>query len=380
MTIRMNILLLLALPLSVQAGESGPLAHGAMPEPGKAGPAHESRLFVGSTRITNGQAALDLPIDTPENAVLVVFDEQPLAVRAPQAGGPHANDYERRLPARGFDNPALASMDVPAVGSRIALDSLPAQSNRLTVESARKSGQLRYAVMQPDSPVAMTVQARPLATQSGKPLTLTAQLPADAQAEVVARIRGVGKVALRDDGQGADLQAGDGIHTAMFAAPKVQGMREIVMRVDASGELGTGSAFRRTTSARSMVSESRISLSQADVRVDADALEFSLAATGRYRIEAVFGRDGQALAFAREQVGIEKSRNRPNIRLPRPPSAAAANEVVIRVLDMESMGLAAELSLPLTPQASTATMSAEPAIEMPASKRAAAREHSRDRF
>lgn len=353
------------------AGESGHLPGGPLPEPGSAGPAHHSQLFVASGTIRNGNARLDIPLDAPGNAVLVVFDEHPLAARAPQGG---------KLPGKAFNNPSLQSMDVPAIGARIELGSLRRGANAVTIESARRSGQLRYAVLQPESALEMVVQAAPLAARSGEPVTVTAQLDsADAATtRVSAKVRGVGKVRLHDDGAGADARAGDGIFTARFDAPRVKGLQETVIRVDADGQLADGTRFRRTASATAMTSEAMLQLSAADIAVDADGLRIPLnAPKGRFRVEAIFGvkgggTKGQALAWARDEV--QGKRGPRAVSLPRPEAAAAADRVIVRVLDMDSRAVAAEVALDLQPQASGVQFApaAEPAL--PASKAAAAQQ------
>lgn len=349
------------------AGESGHLPGGPLPEPGSAGPAHHSQLFVGSGNIHNGNASLDIPLDAPANAVLVVFDEHPLAARAPHGG---------KLPGKAFNNPTLQSMDVPAIGARIELGSLQRGANAVTIESARSSGQLRYAVLQPESTLEMVLQAAPLAARSGEPVTVTAQLDGvDAtRTRVSAKVRGVGKVSLHDDGAGADARAGDGIFTARFDAPRVKGLQETIIRVDADGRLTDGTRFRRTASATAMTSEAVLQLSAADIAVDPDGLRIPLnAPKGRFRVEAIYGAKGQALAWARDEVMGKRGPRA--VSLPRPEAAAAADRVIVRVLDMDSRAVAAEVALDLQPQASGVHI--EPAAEpaLPASKAAAARQH-----
>lgn len=359
------------------AGESGHLPGGPLPEPGSAGPAHHSQLFVASGNIRNGQVSLDLPLDAPGNAVLVVFDEHPLAARAPQGG---------KLQSRPFNNPTLQSMDVPAIGARIELGSLRRGANAVTVESARRSGQLRYAVLQPESALEMVVQAAPLAARSGEPITVTAQLDGVdvASTRVSAKVRGVGKVSLHDDGAGADAIAGDGIFTARFDAPRVKGLQETVIRIDADGRLADGTRFRRTASATAMTSEAMLQLSAADIAIDADGLRIPLnAPKGRFRVEAIYGvkggvikgegTQGQALAWTRDDV--QGKRGPRAVSLPRPEAAAAADRVIVRVLDMDSRAVAAEVALDLQPQASGAQLAPAAAPALPASKAAAARQH-----
>ncbi|MBW3568316.1 MAG: hypothetical protein KY410_10250, partial [Proteobacteria bacterium] len=282
------------------ANESGALPPAPMPQPGAVGPEHFSRVFVGETVIRNGQASLDIPLDAASNAYLVVFDEQPITARAPEANG-----RDRDLPNQPFRNPELESMGVPSVGARIDLASLPRGAHNVMLETARSSGPLKYAVLQPESSVEMSVQLAPLAARAGEPVTVRANLPGTSTANVNAIVRGAGKVSLRDDGTNADANANDGIYTGTFTAPRGKGLQEATVRVDADGQLQDGTPFRRTATAVAMVSHSNARFIADAVRVDSNALRIPLNGNrGSYRVEAVFGADepGHRDADAHEAV------------------------------------------------------------------------------
>lgn len=350
---------------AAQAAEVGPLPPAPMPEPGAAGPIQHSRMFVGETSVANGRAVLDLPVDAAGNAYLVVFNDQPLTARAPQSDG-----TARELPNRAFRNPVLESMNVPAVGARIELDALGRGKHRVNLDTVQKSGALRYAVVLPESAMDMRVQLAPLAATAGETITVTASLSDVVTAEIDAKIRGAGRIALQDDGSGADTEAGDGIYTGTFIAPRGKGLEETVVRVDARGQLADGLPFRRTASAVAMVSHGAVELG--GIKTYPDALRIPMdARSGHYRIEAIFGANGQTLAFAREiwQGG------KPFVDLARPEAAAAADRVIVRVLDMQTLALAGEIALDIEPLASGMPHPARAAPAMPASKARAA-----DRF
>lgn len=350
------------------AAESGALPAAPMPQPGAAGPAHYSRVFVGETVIRNGQASLDIPLDAAADAWLVVFDEQPVTARAPQASG-----QDRALPNQPFRNPELESMGVPSVGARIDLDSLPRGAHTVRLETARASGPLKYAVLQPESTLEMSVQLAPLAARAGEPVTVMASLPGTSSASVNAIVRGAGKVTLRDDGVGADANANDGNYTGTFTAPRGKGLQEAVVRVDANGQLQDGTPFRRTATAVAMVSHGNAQFVADAVRIDSDALRIPLKGhKGNYRVEAIFGANGETLAWARDTW----QGSSPFVELARP---AAADRVVIRLLDEDSLALADEIAFDLEALERHVPGNVGTSPAMPRSKAQAAERYGVDR-
>lgn len=364
---RKFIMLLGVLPLVAAAADWGVLPPAPLPEIRAAGPAHSSKTFIAEARIENGRAELALPLDTPDSAVLVVFDEQPLSARL--KGGPE-------LRKRGFREEALAGMDVPAVGTRIEVAGLERGRHRLELLTHKREGVLRYAVAQPDSPLALGLRLRPLAVHGGEPVTLSAELAGAkiGTAELEARVRGVGRVALRDDGRGEDQAAGDGIYTGRFIAPRSDTLTQLRLRVDARGELAGGTPFHRTAGAGVMLSPQRATITA--LRSAPDGLQLELTgAPGRYRVQAIFGGAGRSLAWAQEDLLLEADpagvgylregkdagvrhlkfaaggTGSATLSLPRPPVAASADAVIIRLLNRDSLALETERRLAIQPLA-----------------------------
>lgn len=327
----------------VQSAEWGNLEPAPLDMPGRAGPAHFSKVYIGETQIRNGTATVTLPVDAPTDAAVVFFDEQPLTARVPG---------DAALEGRMFRDEMLTRMDLPAVGIRMDLSSLRGGEHTLRLETARKDGRVQYALVQPNTPLELKVQTTPLAARPGDAVTITAYLDPDivTRARVNAQIRGTGNTQLRDDGRDADALAGDGVYTGVFHAPKARGLRQLALKVNARGELSSGVRFARTGTSAVMVSASNTRI---DERVTADSsgvLTIPLSgAKGKFRIEVIYARDGTALAWAREEVGL---RNQPRaVMVPRPAGAAAANQAVIRVLNLDTLGLEDERFMALQPLA-----------------------------
>lgn len=381
------IVFLCGLPAVALGSEWGLLKDGAMPEVNAAGPAHHSRTFIAEAPIRNGRAQIDLPLDTPRNATLVVFGDAPLTARSKH--GP-------ALQSKAFREPALAKMDVPSVGTRVDVSALMPGERQLQIDLPRRDGMLRYAVAQPESPLALRLQVRPLAAHGGDTVTIRADLSSapTGPATVAARIRGVGQLELRDDGRDADRRAGDRVYTGRFTAPETQGLKPLQLQVQARGRLAGGTAFRRTGGAAVMVSPRAARLESLQAR--SDSLEIALQGLpGHYRVEAIYGQGEQALVWAREDIALtagdghsgpiakdaavrqmkRSGGNTPaghTLSLPRPPAAFAADRVVVRLLNRDTLALEAERAIAIRPLAAEPPALKAPAPALPASKRRAA--------
>lgn len=365
------------------AANEGAVTPGSMPVLNARGPAHHSRFFIGETTAKQGTARLTIPVDTPRDAFIVVFNKAPVSAKTVQG---------RALPGQSFASETLARMDVPSMGTRLDVSRLAPGPRQIQL-STEATGRIRYAVVQPNSPVDFTVQSR-LAAHSGEPVVLTAQLGKGraSSAQITARVPRLGRVALNDAGRGADAAANDGVYSGRFIAPRVAERHMLRIRLDARGTLADGSPFRRTGTTAVMVDRQHAGLIG---RPDAKHGELRLnlrGIPGRYRVEAVFGHGDTALAYSRQTVelgpvgrhhGRRLARrllgmSHTRIALQRPAAAAAADHVVVRVLNKDTLGLESETDYPVEqladyqPPAPGGAPSLAPAL--PASKaRAAAR-------
>ncbi|HET9679292.1 MAG TPA: hypothetical protein VFP95_01885 [Gammaproteobacteria bacterium] len=395
--LRTALLTFVLLPFAALAVDWGVLTPAPLPVPNAAGPVHHSKTFIAKAPIQNGVAQIKLPLDTPENSLMVIFGEQKLTARVKQSGA--------LLQKRQYRQQMLTKMGVPAVGTRLNVSKLSAGEQILRIETAKREGVLHYAVAQPDSPLALQVQVHPLAAQSGEMVTVTADLSsaAIASARVNANVRGMGPIALSDNGQGADLRANDDIFTGQFRAPTTPGLKNLRLRVDATGQLAGSTAFKRTAGAGIMVSASSAALGAIQTAPDQLGIDLT-GEPGRYRVEVIYGANGQTLAWANDTVTINANaaataylragdkKNRPirhikrsaperfpgqpvaqHITLPRPDIAAAADQAVVRLLNLDTLALEAETLVELTPLTDVVPRFQKPAPGLPDSKAEAAR-------
>lgn len=342
--------ILAAVPALADTG--GAVTPGSMPTLNARGPAHHSRFYIGETTVRDGKATLTVPVDTPRNAFIVVFNKEPVAAKTTRGNA---------LPGQSFASETLAQMDVPSMGTRLDVSRLAAGPQQVQL-TTRASGRVRYAVVQPDSPVDLTVQSR-LAAHSGEPVVLTANLgkAQASDARITARVPRLGRVTLNDAGRGSDAAANDGIYSGRFIAPRVDQRRLLRVHVDARGTLADGSPFRRTGTTAVMVDQQHASL-VGRLSAGKGPLALTLRGTpGRYRVEAVYGHGDTALAYSREAVTLgpadDRHDRRPSrmsmglghmrLALDRPVAAAAADHVVIRVLNTRTMGLETEADYPV---------------------------------
>lgn len=334
--------------------------------PASPGPLHSSRFFVTTAKVINGQAEVVVPLTKPQGAFAVVLGDQPSRARV----------RGKALPVREFFEPELEALDLAPEGSRFALSSLSVGEHKLLLEGLTKPA-VQVIVAEPESPVTLALQAQPLAVRSGELVTVTAQV-ADmepvTQAFMSARLSTGETVVLRDDGQGADKVAGDGVFTGSFLAPEVEGMQGVELWVEARGRRSLGERFARVATAAVMVTKPASGLAEDPVLVGTDVLEVGLLpATGRYRVEVIYAAGNTSFAWAQEE--LELSGQAAQVRVPRPEASWGADKALVRLLNLDTMGVEAEVEVSLVPLASPPdfTAMAQKLETLPPSKLEAAR-------
>ena len=350
----------------VGSAEWGYLQPAPYPGAAPSGPLHRSNFFVTTVPVVNGRAEVVVPLTRPEAAFAVVFGDQPSRGRV----------REKALPRREFVEPELERMDLEPRGSRFDLSSLPAGEHKLLLEGLSKQT-VQVIVAEPASPVTLQLQTKPLAVRSGEVVTVTAQLIDDepvGQTRMTARLSTGTAVELRDDGQEADEKAGDGIFSGFFLAPEVSGMEGVELSVEARGRRAQGERFSRVATAAVMVTKPVGGLAEKPLSVGSDALEIGLLpATGRFRVEVIYAAEETSFAWAQEELQL--SGQAAQVRVPRPRASWGADRALVRVLNLDTMGVEAEVELPLVPLAAPPdfTAFAQQANPLPPSKRDAAR-------
>lgn len=331
-----------------------------------AGPAHHSKFFVVSAPVVNGEAEVVVPLTHPQGALAVVLGDRPS----------RAWTREKALPRKEFFEPELEVMDLPGEGVRFGLDALTPGEHRIRLQGLAKPT-VQMAVAEPESPVELVVQVRPLAVRSGEEVVVSAQLVDEtplARSQVVAALSTGGRLVLKDDGQAPDERAGDGVFTAAFVAPEVDGMAPVELQVRAQGVRGKGDPFMRVAPAAVMVANPTTGVADEGVSVTPENLVVPLKpGNGRFRVEVLYAAEGTTFAWAQEDVSLAGTAAQ--VTLPRPQETWGADTALVRLLNMDTMGVEAELEVPLTPLAAPPDFRAkmQTAPVLPPSKAEAAR-------
>jgi hypothetical protein len=361
------VLLLFSLVVTAAwAAEWGVLEPGPYPGPASPGPKHSSKLYVVRAVVENGQAEVVLPLTQPKGALAVVLGDRPqgAAVRG------------KALPRREFFEPELSAMDLSPEGVRFDLSALAPGEQRLVLSGLAKP-EVQIAVAEPESPLALSLQVTPLAARSGEPVVVTAELAderAVRRAQVLARLSNGKQLLLRDDGEPPDARAGDGVFTGAFTAPEVAGFAPVELRVEAGGQRWDGTPFARVATAAVMVTKPASGVAPEGVQVAPEALAVPLLpASGRFRVEVLYAAGQTAFAYAQEEVQL--AGEAAAVSVPRPRETWGADKALVRLLNLDTLGVEAELEVPLTPlgPAPDFRVLGQKAQPLPASKAEAAR-------
>lgn len=338
---RLRVLLVGSL-LATAAGaaEWGMLEPGPYPGPASPGPKHSSKLYVVRAVVENGQAEMVLPLTQPKGALAVVLGDRPqgAVVRG------------KALPRREFFEPELSTMDLSSEGVRFDLSTLEPGPQHLML-SGLANPEVQLAVAEPESPLALSLQLTPLAVRSGERVVVTAALEDERplrRGEVIARLSTGTLLVLKDDGTDPDVQAGDGVFTGAFTAPDVPGFGPVELRVEAGGQRWDGTPFARVATAAVMVTKPTSGVAPEGVQVASEALVVPLLpASGRFRVEVLYAAGHTAFAYAQEEVRL--AGEAAAVSVPRPRETWGADKALVRVLNLDTLGVEAELEVPLLP-------------------------------
>ncbi len=328
----------------VLASETAVINPTSMPEIGKASPLASSKFFVVEASIYGGMADVLLPLDTPDGAIAMVLGQQSLSA---------VTADNRILDCLQFSEEEMARMNIPAINSRIDLNSLRPGKNTLHLRGLAGNEPVKLVVAQPQSPVSLEVMVSPLAPRSGELVTVLARVMDNGTptgVTISGSLPNSPSFVMNDKGENGDAVAGDGLYTATITAPVVDGFQGMNIRFYANGNRENGDEFRRDVINSIMVTNPVSRVDSANVRVDGRSLYIPLtAANGRFRVEAIFGYNGTAFTYAREDVVL--SGNESVVRLEMPELAAGANHAVIRLLNIDNLGKEDEVEVALTPTA-----------------------------
>jgi hypothetical protein len=354
------------------ASESGTLDPVAFPKVGNAGPVAKSKFFVLESAIENGKAEVSFSLDTPRKAMVLVLGEKSVK----------AFSGQKVLDALSFNDEELSRVNIPADNTRFNLESLLPGKQTLSLQGLTGEKYVRMVVAQPESPLELEVQVSPLAPHSGDKVMVTAQIKDEtlpAEADIIGFLSDQTSFNLRDDGMNGDASAGDGIFTGTFIAPAVEGFEGINIHFTAEGKRLDGLEFRRNALGSVMVTNPIGKVLKESIVTNTESISIPLkAAQGKFRVEVIFGVNGIALAYSREET--VQTGEATTVILPLPQEALAADRAIVRLLNMENLGLEDEFEIQLTPTQAAPNFDANaPEIpQLPHSKSMAVKELKKD--
>ncbi len=307
---------------------------GNMPVVNGKAPVHKTKYFVAHGEIVEGKVVLNVPVSS-NNPVIVLLGQKADSVFM---------DSVYKLKARDFNTPELENMEVPGIGTRIDAKNVnPGYHTFIfNVKSAQK-GAVDVVVSEPDSPVELKLVAEPLSVRVGDSVVIKADLGesvSSLKTIVKAIVKGKDVIYLKDDGEYPDEVKGDGVFTGSVIADTDEAFKPEMVKVEVIGVTKDGTPFMRNGTTSFMVTNPTTFI-DGDIEATPGTIVLPLAAAeGKYRVEIIYGYDNYALAYVRDNVVLNG--NGKTVVLPRPKEAMSANKAIVRVLNMETLGVEVE--------------------------------------
>ncbi len=300
---------------------------------GKA-PVHTSKYFVAHGEIVDGKAVFNVPISS-SNPLIVL-----LGVKSDNV----AMDNVYKLKARNFHTPELENMEVPGMGTRIDGKNITPGYHTVVFDvKTKEKKSVDLVVSEPDSPVALKLTTEPLAVKVGDTVVIKADLGKDVSSintMVKAVVNNEDVIYLKDDGEYPDEVKGDGIFTASLIADTDKPFSPEMVKVEAIGTTKEDVPFMRNATATFMVSNPKTFVDGSIVD-NGNSISIPLApAEGRFRVEVIYGSGDLSVAYVRDDIVLNGEGK--TVVLPRPNEALEADRAIVRVLNMDTLGVEIE--------------------------------------
>ncbi len=313
--------------------ETGGL-NGKMPVLNGKAPVHKTKYFVAHASVENGKVVVNVPISS-SNPLIVLLGANADSIYL---------DSVYKLKARRYNTPELTDMEVPGIGTRVDGKNITPGYHTIVfnVKSAEKRA-VDVVVSEPDSPIELKLVAEPLSVRVGDTVIIKADLGKDVSSVktiVKAIIKSGDIVFLKDDGEYPDEVKGDGVFTGSVIADTDKPFQPEMVKVEAIGLTKDGTPFMRSGTTSFMITNPSVYIDGSIVDNGGSIVVPLAGKEGKYRVEVIFGNNNFALAYARDDIELKgKSKN---VILPRPVEALEANRAIVRVLNMETLGVEAE--------------------------------------
>ncbi len=320
-------LLFFILPLTVFAGIifEAPSGQVSMAEANPLGIWHRSQRYSVKAISKRDTAEIPVVLDTPQGAVINIVGE-------PEAEVTLANGRALRSAYRNGSQ--VDDLGVPDVGKFLGVEDLQPGSYQLKVAGLVHPGAVVALVSQPASPLVLKARVSPMAVKGGDLVSLEVQLEDDfpvKQASISAQSPTGGLVSL--------ARHSEGVYRAEIEAPEVETLGPIEFFIKAKGVRYDGTPFHRDANAMVLVAKAQSGIKK-PVSVDAEGnfnLQLLPADEVTLRLDVFYGRRGKALAIG--QTYIKLQGESVSIPVTKPEFAQEADRVLIRLLNMDTLGV-----------------------------------------
>ncbi len=318
--------------------ETGSL-NGPMPTVKGKAPVHSSKYFVVTSELQDGKAAFNIPVSV-SNPIIVLMGAQSDKV---------VMDGELSLMSKAYNTPELEHMEIPGLGTKVEVSDIRKGFHTISfVCKETKAGTVNLVVAEPESPVELKVSVTPLSVKVGDSVIITADLGKEVspvKTFVKAIIKGDTEIELRDDGQYPDEVMGDGIFSGSIIADTDKAFDSKMVKIQVVGVTKDNVPFMRDASASFMVTSPTVYVDGV-ISDNGNSITVPLSsAEGRYRVEVIYGHGENALAYVRDDIVLDGSAKQ--VVLPRPTQALAADRAVVRVLNMDTLGVEVDTEIPV---------------------------------
>lgn len=314
---------ILLFPPQILALLYGPLDGTLLDKTPPPGPIQRSSLYIVNAPVKIRKAEADIALDTPSGAVIVFLETGPKEIGVVKPQG-------EVIPLKMGEDSNL--------GQEVELGSLSAGKHRLEIRGVMEK-RADFIVSQPNSPLILNVQSKPLSLRTGETAELIAILEdkfPPKQAMVEARFSSGQKRTL--------ISRGANDFSLRFPAPIAKnGMDDIGVEVLAFGIRYDGSPFRREAMTHFIVTSPATKIEKELFVSESGDLEITVSPLSRIkkpielRLDVYYAYSGKKIAWAREDFVVDEELQRVSIQ--RPNIAKAADSAFLRLINTNHFGI-----------------------------------------
>lgn len=288
-----------------------------------AGPIQRSSIYIVNAPVKIRRAKADLVLDTPAGAMIVFLEQGPKGVHV--------------INARGEET-SLGLGDDSDVGQEVGLGTLPPGKHHLELTGVT-SERADFIVSQPNSPLILNVQSKPLSVHTGDIAQLIVTLD-----DKFPPKRALVEASFSNGQRRTLVQNQGGVFSVSFPAPAAKkGMDDVGVEVIASGIRYDGSPFKREAMTHFMVTSSVIKIEKDIFVNETGDIEIDVSPTSRskgqipLRLDVYYVYQGKKMAWAREDFSVGEEPQ--HVTIQRPNIAKAADGAFLRLVNMEHFGV-----------------------------------------